>query len=129
MNKLITLGSIVILGAATSACNTAEPAGTVQRDVSKAAATRTENVAAARKEGAQTIQEERQDVTAERRDVSDAKATKSYEVALAKVQGDYQIATQACEALSGNGQANCKNEAEAERKSDKARAELLKPKS
>jgi hypothetical protein len=101
----------------------------VQRDVAKAEAARTENVADARKEGAQAIQLEELEVTAERLDVGDARATKNYEVALAKAEGDYQVATASCDALSGDGQVSCKDRAEAVRKSDTARAESLKPKS
>ena len=129
MNRLITIGSMIIFGAAAAACNRANPPATVQRDVAKAEAARTENVSEARKEGAQAIQLEKQDVTAERRDVRDARATKNYEVALAKAEGDYQVATASCDSLSGSTQVNCKDRAEAALKSDTARAESLKPKS
>jgi hypothetical protein len=129
MNRLITIGSMLFLGAAAAACNRADPPATVQRDVAKAEAARTANVAEARKEGAQEVQLEELEVTAHRLDVRDARASRNYEVALAKAEGDYQVAAASCEALSGSGQVSCKDQAEAVLKSDTARAELLKPKS
>jgi hypothetical protein len=126
MNRLSIIGSLMIFGVMAAACNTADPAATVQEGISKADAARTENVAEARKDGAAAIQREQQDVIEERRDVSDAEATKNYEVALAKAEGDYQIAVEACNALSGSAQVSCKDQAAAVRKSDTASAELLK---
>jgi hypothetical protein len=127
MNRLITIGSMILLGAAAAACNTADPPATVQRDVTKAEADRTSEVAQARKEGTQAIQQQQEDVNAESRDVSDATATKNYEVALAKAEGDYRVSTESCNALAGTGQKGCKDRADAVRKADIANAELLKP--
>jgi hypothetical protein len=128
MNRLITIGSTLILGVATAACNSANRPATVERDVSNAEADRTADVANAHEQGAQAVQRQEKDVDAERHDVSDAKATESYNVALAKADGDYNVATASCGALSGTAQVNCKDQAEAVLKSDKASAELLKPK-
>jgi hypothetical protein len=135
MNRLITIGSMLILGTATAACNMAKSPEAVQTDVSKAEADRTENVANARTDGAKAIEleqievtAEQRDVTAERRDLNAATATRDYEVAVAKAEGDYQVATKACEIQSGSAQTGCKEKADAARESDKARAELLKPK-
>ena len=128
MNRFLTIGSMLVLGVAATACNRANPPATVQRDVSKAEADRTAGVANARQDGAQAVQRQQKDVDAERRDVSDAQATEDYKVAMAKADGDYKVATASCDAMSGSAQANCKDQAEAVLKSDKARAELLKPK-
>ena len=129
MNRFITMSSMLVLGLGAAACNTSDPPATVQRDVAKAEADRTKNVADARQDGEQAVQRQQQDVDAERRDVTDAKAKKDYDVAVAKADGDYQVANQACNALSGNSQAACKDEAEATRKAEKARAELVNPQS
>ena len=128
MKRLITIGSMIMLAAAAAACDRAEPIADVRRDVATAEAERSDSVAEARNDGAQAIQQERQDVSAERDDVRDARATRNYEVAVAKAEGDYKIATEACDALSGSAQVNCKDQAEAALKSDQTRAELLKPK-
>jgi hypothetical protein len=133
MNKLIIVGSILILGLSAAACNQAKSPTAVQRDVSKAEADRNAKVAEARKEGNQAIERQQKDVdaqqrdvAAERRDVNDAAANKNYEVAIAKADGDYKVATQECEALSGSQQSTCKDRAEAKHKADKADAELLR---
>ena len=128
MNRVITIGSMLILGVATAACNSANPPATVQRDVSKAEADRTADVADARQDGEQAVQRQQKDVDAERRDVTDAQATENYKVALAKADGDYKVSAASCDALAGTAQVNCKDQAEAVLKSDTARAELLKPK-
>jgi hypothetical protein len=128
MKRFITIGSIIMLAAAAAACDSAEPIADVRRDVATAEAERSDSVAAARSDGAQAIERERQDVSVERDDVRDARDTRNYEVAVAKADGDFKIATEACEALSGSAQVNCKDQAEAALRSDKTRAELLKPK-
>ena len=101
MNRVITIGSMLILGVAAAACNSANPPATVQRDVSKAEADRTADVANARQAGAQAVQREQKDVDAERRDVTEAQATENYKVAMAKADGDYKVAAASCDALSG----------------------------
>jgi hypothetical protein len=126
MNKLITVGYVLLLGLSAAACNEAKSPPTVQRDVSKAEADRAAKVAEARKEGNQAIERQQKDVDAQRRDVNDAVANKNYEVAIAKADGDYKVATQACEALSGSEQSTCKDRAEAKHKAEKADAELLR---
>jgi hypothetical protein len=128
MNRFIVIGSMIMLGITAAACDTASRPADVRRDVGNAETARSANVAEARKDGAQAIQQERRDVSAERRDVSDAKDTRNYEVALAKAEGDYKIATETCNGLAGSAQVNCKAEATAALESDKARAEMLKPK-
>jgi hypothetical protein len=127
MNRLIIIGSMLIFGAAIAGCNQAEPPAQVNREVSKAQADRNEKVADARQEGAQAIQRQEKDVTAERRDVNEAASQRNYEVAIAKADGDYKVATEKCNALDGSSQAACKDQAEAVHDVDKAKAELLKP--
>jgi hypothetical protein len=126
MNRLITIGSILLLGLSAAACNQAKPPAAVQRDVSKAEADRNAKVAEARKDGNQAIQRQQKDVDAQQRDVNGAVADKIRDVAVAKADGDYKVALQKCEALSGSEQSACKERAEAEHKANKADAELLK---
>jgi hypothetical protein len=126
MNRLITIGSILVLGLSAAACNQAKSPAAEQRDVSKAEADRNAKVAEARKEGNQAIQRQQKDVAAEQRDVNGAVANKNYDVAIAKADGDYKVAIQQCEALSGSQQSACKERAEAEHKANKADAEILK---
>ena len=56
MNKLLTVGSLIMLSIVATACNKAEDTAEVQHDVQKAQADRAENVAEARKDGAEIHQ-------------------------------------------------------------------------
>src|SRR3954469_15003348 len=126
MNRLITIGSILVLGLSAAACNQAQSPAATQRDASKAEADRNAKVAEARKDGNQAIQRQQKDVDAAKRDVNGAVEKKNYDVAIAKADGDYKVAIQQCEALAGSQQSACKERAEAEHKANKADAELLK---
>jgi len=128
MNRFATIGSMLILGAAFAACDTAAPPAAVQNDVTNAEAARSANVAEERREGAKEIEREQQDVAVQRRDVAEATANRNYEVALAKAEGDYKVAKELCEALSGSAQTSCQDQAELVLESEKTRAELLKTK-
>jgi hypothetical protein len=126
MNRFI-VGSLIALGTMTSACNSADTAAEVQRDVADAQDARSDNVTEARRDGADAIQREQRDVTAERRDLEDATATRNYEVALSEAEGNLEVATQACEAMSGSEQTACKERADSVFETATARAEQLKP--
>ena len=115
MNRFVIIGSMLVLGTAVAACDTAAPPAT------KAEAARSVNVAKERTEGAKEIAREQQDVV-------EATADRNYEVALAKAEGDYKVAKERCEALSGNELTSCQDQAKSVLESDKSRADLLKPK-
>ena len=91
-------------------------------------AARSANVAEERREGAKEIEREQQDVAVQRRDVAEATANRNYEVALAKAEGDYKVAKELREPLSGSAQTSCRDQAELVLESAKTRAELLKTK-
>ena len=126
MNRFVTIGSMLFLGAALTACDTARPPA-VQNDVTKAEAARAANIAGERLEGAKEIAREQKDVAVQRRDVAQAAANRDYEVALAKAEGDYKVAKETCDALAISAQTNCNDQAALVFESDKSRAELLKP--
>ena len=137
MNRFATIGSMLILGAAFAACDTAAPPAAVQNDVTNAEAARSArggggDVAEERREGAKEIEREQQDVAVQRRDVggggTEATANRNYEAALAKAEGDYKVAKELCEPLSGSAQTSCQDQAELVLESAKTRAELLKTK-
>ncbi len=128
MNRFGTLGSLLVVGFAFAACDTAAPPPAVQRELTEAEAKRAVDVAEERREGAREIEREQQDVAEESRDVAEATRERNYEVALAKVEGDYKVAKEACNPLSGGAQITCLDRAETSHNSAKARAELLNPK-
>jgi len=127
MSKLAIIGAMALIGATFIGCNKAEKSADVQQDVAAAQETRSENIAEASREGAQEINSQQQDVNAARRDVSEAASDRNYAVAIAKAEGDYKVAKETCEALAGDAQRNCKDQAEAILKSAKSSAEMLKP--
>jgi hypothetical protein len=122
MNRIITIGAMATFGALAAGCNAPTPVAKVQQNVAAAKVERSNNVAEARREGAQ-------DIAVQRSDVTDAKENRNYEVALAKAEGDYKVAAAACDVLSGGAQVSCKERADVVLKSDTTSAELLKPKS
>jgi hypothetical protein len=97
MNRFVTIGSMLFLGTALAACDTAGPPA-VQNDATEAEAARSANVAGERLEGAKEIAREEKDVAVQRRDVTEATANRDYEVAVAKAEGDYKVAKETCEA-------------------------------
>ena len=122
MNKLVIIGSLVMFGVVTAGCNKAENSADVNHDVAVAQADKAKEVADARSEQAKNVDDKMQDVNA-------AAAKGDYSVAIAKADGNYKVAKEACAAVSGNEQKECKDRAEIDLKAAKAHAEELKPKS
>ena len=89
----------VTLGAA--GCNRQEPASEVREDVAEAQQEANENVA-----------EQQADSVAAAEGTVEDRAEADYDVAIAKADGDRKVAEEACEALSGDAQENCKSQAE-----------------
>src|SRR5262249_29162423 len=108
-----------ILGAAAigllAACNTSEPPAEVNKDVSKARSEAATNVAEADRKGAEKVQ-------GQMADVKKAEADREYKTSVAKAKGDYDIAAQKCEAMSGDAQKDCKNAADSRYEDAKAAA-------
>ena len=123
MNRFLIIGAMSILSAGLAACDIATPPPPTAAEAARSA-----DVAKEEREGATEIQREQQDVAAQRRDVVEAAANRDYEVALAKAEGDYKVAKERCDALSGNQQTSCVDQAKSVLESEKSRAVLLKPK-
>ena len=122
MNRFLIIGAMSILSAGLAACDIATPPPPTAAEAARSA-----DVAKEEREGATEIQREQQDVAAQRRDVAEAAANRDYEVAVAKAEGDYQVAKERCDALSGNEQTSCVDQARSVLESAKSRAVLLKP--
>jgi hypothetical protein len=91
MNRFITLGSMLAFGVAVAACNTPDSSSTVQRDVAKADADRTKDVADARRDGAEAVQRQQTDVNAAARDVTEAQNKPHDEHPISEAEGDSQV--------------------------------------
>lgn len=97
--RAIPILAVAALG--TSGCNRAENPREVRQDVNEAQQERREEVAEARRDdGAQ-----------------------SREVAMARIEGDRKVAKERCEALEGDAQSTCKQQADMTFEEEKQRIE------
>ena len=101
---LTAIGCVALLGG----CNNAKSPSDVQQ-----------NVAEAQQKANDKVADEAQDAN---KDAS----KDAYDVAVAKADGDHKVATEKCEALSGDAPKSCKDQADAAYKVDKANAEAQK---
>jgi hypothetical protein len=123
-STLWTAAAIVVLS--LSGCNRAESPAKVQHDVAKA------NESAAEKDAEAAERLAKADATA-RRDMTDARARadeKTTEAAgdavITQAEGDHKVALEQCEALSGQAQKDCKQQADDQLDSVKAKVKQLK---
>jgi hypothetical protein len=99
-----TLTALVCL-ALLGGCNDAKSPAEVQK-----------NVADAQQSAAK-------DVAGETKDARKAASDSAYDVAIAKAEGNSKVAMEKCEALNGDSQKACKDQADAALKLDRANAE------
>ena len=109
MNRLLTMLMAGAFALSVGACNKAEDPAEVQADVAEAQSEATEEVAEAQSDMNQDAMEGQE------------------ETALAKADGEHKIATERCEALPGDQQKACKDEADATYEAAKAAADLPGP--
>ena len=109
MNRVLITLIAGAFAVSLGACNKAEDPAEVQADVAEAQSQATEDVAEAQadmNQGAMEAQEE---------------------TALTRAEGDHKIAVERCEALPGDQQQACKDEADATLEAAKAAADLPGP--
>jgi len=109
MNRVLTTLMAGVFALSLSACNKAEDPAEVQADVAEAQSDATEEVAEAQTDMNQDTMEGQE------------------ETALAKAEGDHKVAIEQCEALPGDQQKACKDEADATYEAAKAAADLPGP--
>lgn len=109
MNRVLTMLMAGAFALSLSACNKAEDPAEVQADVAEAQSDATEEVAEAQTDMNQDTMEGQE------------------ETALAKAEGDHKVAVEQCEALPGDQQKACKDEADATYEAAKAAADLPGP--
>jgi hypothetical protein len=106
MNRVLTMLMAGVFAVSFAACNKAEDPAEVQADVAEAQADATEEVAEAQADMSQDTMEGQE------------------ETALAKAEGEHQVALERCEALPGDQQQACKDQADADFEAAKAAAEM-----
>jgi hypothetical protein len=111
MNRLLTMLIAGAFAASLGACNKAESPAETQKDVAEAQSEASQDVAEAQSDASKDAMENQEDT------------------AMAKAEGDHKVATERCEALPGDQQKACKDQADADYESAKAAAETAPPSS
>lgn len=125
MQKLMLSLVALLAVAAASGCDHAKSPDAVANDVAAAQAKRASEVADARQDAAKDENKAEAKVDDKTADLNNANAKGSYDVAMAQADGDHKVALQKCEALSGDSQKACKDQADAKYDLAKANAKAM----
>jgi len=124
MTVMWAAAAAAMLGVA--GCNKAESPGKVDTDVTKAANAAAENDVKANENEAKTEQSANADVAKDQEKADAKTADAASDTAVTQAEGDNKVALAKCEALSGDAQKNCKDQANAQLDVAKARAKAMK---
>jgi hypothetical protein len=106
-------------------CNNAKSPDSVSKDVAAAQEKRASEVADAKKDASKDENKAAAKVDDKSNDLNNANAKGAYDVAMAQADGDHKVAIQKCEALSGDAQKACKDQADAKYDLAKANAKAM----
>jgi len=123
-NALWTLAAIAMI--ALASCHKAEPPATVEHDLAQARDAAADQEAKAYAKAADTVNSTNQNMSIETQKADEKTANAAYDVAVAKADGGHKIAIAKCEALAGNAQKSCMDQADAARDMAKAEAQAAK---
>ena len=124
MSVSLAAAAAAMLGVA--GCNKAESPAKVDSDVAKAANTAAENDVKADEREAKVEASAGADVAKEQEKADAKTADAAADTAVTQAEGDSKVALQKCEALSGDAQKSCKEQANAALDEAKARAKAIK---
>lgn len=114
MLRSISYFAISALAAALLAgCNNAKSPSEVAKDVNSASQSAAERTDKAEEKAAAKVADEQKDVRNEQRDAQHVAAVQAQDVAKAEAEGARKVALAKCEALSGDRQQACKDQANA----------------
>lgn len=114
MLRSISYFAISALAAALLAgCNNAKSPSEVAKDVNSASQSAAERTDKAEEKAAAKVADEQKDVRNEQRDAQHVAAVQAQDVAKAEAEGARKVALAKCEALSGDRQQTCKDQANA----------------
>src|SRR5262245_34718402 len=111
MNRFMTILIAGAFAASLGACNKAEDPAETKADVAEAQSDASQDVAEAQSDASQDAMQNQENT------------------AMATAEGDHKIATERCEALPGDQQKACKDQADADYEAAKAAAETAPPSS
>jgi hypothetical protein len=117
------LSSAIVIAIFTMAgCDNAKSPDTVAKDVAKAEQKAAREVANSEKDAAKDLNKAAEKVDDKLVDFNNAAAKDAYNLAVAKADGDRKVAQANCQALGGDAQKACKDQAEADYSAAKANA-------
>jgi hypothetical protein len=125
MQKLLVSMVALFAVAMVSGCNNAKSPDAVASDVAAAQAKRATEVADAKQDAAKDSGNAEAKVDDKTNDLNNANAKGAYDVAMAQADGDHKVATQRCDAMSGDAQKACKDQADAKYDLAKANAKAM----
>jgi hypothetical protein len=125
MQKLLVSMVAVFAAAMVGGCNNAKSPDAVANDVAAAQTKRASEVADAKQDAAKDANKAETKVDDKTNDLNNASAKGAYDVAMAQADGDHKVASQRCDAMSGDAQKACKNQADAKYDLAKANAKAM----
>jgi hypothetical protein len=125
MQKLLVSMVALFAVAMVGGCNNAKSPDGVANDVAAAQAKRAAEVADAKQDAAKDANKAETKVDDKTNDLNNANAKGAYDVAMAQADGDHKVASQRCDAMSGDAQKACKNQADAKYDLAKANAKAM----
>ena len=125
MQKSLISAFAVLVIAAASGCNQAKSPDAVANDVAAAQAKRAAQVADAKQDAAKDANKAEAKVEDKTNDLNHVNAQGAYDIAMTQADGDHKVAIQKCEAMSGDAQKACKDQADAKYDLAKANAKAM----
>lgn len=125
MQKLLISMVALFAVALAGGCNGAKSPDAVANDVAAAQAKRASEVADAKQDAAKDANQAEARVDDKQNDLNNANAKGAYDVAMAQADGDHKVASQRCDAMSGDAQKACKDQADAKYDLAKANAKAM----
>jgi hypothetical protein len=117
------LTSAIVIAVFTMAgCDQAKPPETVAKDVAKAEQKAAGELASSEKNAEKDLSKAADKVDDKLADFNNTAAKDAYNLAVAKADGDRKVALANCQALGGDAQKTCKDQAEADYGAAKANA-------
>jgi hypothetical protein len=102
-----------VAAALLAGCNQAKSPSEVAKDVNSASQAAAERTDKAEEKAAAKVADEQKDVRSEQRDAQHVAAVQAQDVAKTEAEGARKVALAKCEALSGDRQQACKDQANA----------------
>jgi len=120
--RTLPIFAIAVTVMLAAGCNKAKSPESVAKDVSAAEQKASTEVANSQTDASKDIAQDADKVGNKMTDLNNTAAKGAYQVAVAKADGDRKIALAKCDALNGDEQKNCKNQADADYEAAKADA-------